>query len=109
MIISIITMYVQIEKQKEVMQTLLSIIDQTSTEKGCLSYNVLRDIENQNAFILLGECNTHDNLDLHIESDSFSVLLGTRSLLCEPMSIQIHTVSKTEGIELINYLRGKVV
>ena len=95
------------EKQKEVMQTLLSMIEPTGKEKGCLSYHVFQDIENRNLFSLLGEWNTREELDCHIKSDRFGVLLGTKSLLCEPLKIQIVTVSDSEGIEAFNSARKK--
>jgi len=37
----------------------------------------------------------------------FSVLLGTKSLLCEPLKIQIFKVSDPEGIEAVNSVRKK--
>jgi len=40
-------------------------------------------------------------------SKNFSVLLGLESLLSEPLEIQIHTVSRSEGIEVVNAARGK--
>jgi quinol monooxygenase YgiN len=45
MIIVSITMTVRPEKRKEVMQTLLSMIEPTLQEKGCLSYQVFQDID----------------------------------------------------------------
>jgi hypothetical protein len=41
------------EKQKEVMQTLLSMVESTGKEKGCLSHQVFRDIEEENVFSLI--------------------------------------------------------
>lgn len=102
-----ITMRALMEKQKEVMQTLISLIEPTGREKGCLSYHVFRDIENQNVFSVLGEWDTRKALDRHIKSGRFGVLLGIRSLLSDPPSIQYHTISNTEGMEIVNTLRGK--
>jgi hypothetical protein len=34
-------------------------------------------------------------------------LLGTKSLLCEPLKFQIFTVSDSEGIEAVNSVREK--
>ncbi|MBF0102759.1 MAG: antibiotic biosynthesis monooxygenase [Desulfobacterales bacterium] len=109
MIIVKITLHVLIEKEKEVMQTLLSLIEPTCKEKGCLSYNVFRDIEDQNIFSLLEEWNNRENMNIHIKSDRFGVLLGTMSLLRKPMTIQIHTVSNSEGMKMVNTLRGKSI
>jgi quinol monooxygenase YgiN len=107
MIVVRIIMNVLPEKQKEVLQTLISMIETMGKEKGCLSYQVFRDIENQNVFSLLAEWNTRANLDHHIKSDRFGILLGTRSLLCEPLKIKIFTVSDSEGIEAVNSVRNK--
>ena len=46
-------------------------------------------------------------LDRHIRSERFGVLLGTKSLLAKPSEINIHTVSLSEGVEVVNALRGK--
>lgn len=96
------------EKQKEVLQTLISLIEPPEKESGCLSYGIFSDIEDQNVFNLISEWETRQHLDHHMESDRFSVLLGTKSLLCEPMKFQIFTVSDTEGIESINSVRKKL-
>ena len=95
------------ENQKEVMQTLLSMVESTGKERGCRSHHVLRDIEDENVFCLIDEWETREDLDQHIRSAKFGVLLGTKSLLCEPLKIQIFTVSDSEGIEAVNSVRKK--
>ena len=95
------------EKQKEVMQTLLSMIESTGKERGCLSHHVFRDIEDENVFSLIEEWETREDLDRHIRSAKFAVLLGTKSLLCEPPNIQIHTVSNSERMAAVNGGRDK--
>ncbi|MDH3724072.1 MAG: antibiotic biosynthesis monooxygenase [Desulfobacterales bacterium] len=95
------------EKQKEVMQTLLSMIESTGKERGCLSHHVFRDIEDENVFSLIEEWETREDLDQHIRSAKFGVLLGTKSLLCEPPNIQIHTVSNSERMAAVNGGRDK--
>ena len=107
MIILMITMHVIPKKQKEVTQTLLSMIDSMGKEKGCLSYDVFFDMEDENIHSLIEEWETREDLDRYIASKNFSVLLGVESLLNEPSKIQIHTVSSSEGIEAVNAARGK--
>lgn len=107
MIVVRVTMNSIPEKQLEVMQTLLSMIEPTEKEAGCLSYAGFSDIEDKNCFNLIGEWETREDLDRHIRSARFGVLLGTKSLLCEPPLIEIHTVSNSEGIESVNAVRGK--
>ena len=107
MIIVRITMNAFLDKRTEVMQTLLSMIEPTENERGCLSFHAFRDIEDKNGFDLITEWKTRKDLDHYIRSDRFSVLLGTKSLLCEPPRIEVHTVSHSEGMETVNTVRGK--
>jgi quinol monooxygenase YgiN len=104
-----ITMNSFIEKRTEVMQTLLSMIEPTENRRGCLSCHVLRNVEDKNVFNLIQEWETREDLDDHIKSARFSVLLGTKSLLCEPQQIEIHTISHTEGMETVNAARRKTI
>ena len=107
MIVVRIIMKVRPEKHKEVMQTLLSMIEPLGKESGYLSYGIFCDIEDKNIFNLISEWETREDLDNHIKSYRFSVLLGTKSLLCEPPKIVIHTVSHSEGMEAVHAARGK--
>jgi quinol monooxygenase YgiN len=94
-------------KQKEVVQTLLSMIDSMRKEKGCLSYDVFYDMEDVNIHSLIEEWETREDLNQHLMSKKFKVLLGIDSLLDKPSKIQIHTISHSEGIETINSIRSK--
>jgi quinol monooxygenase YgiN len=109
MIIVRITMNVLPEKQLEMMQTLLSMIEPTGKEVGCLGYTVFCDIEDKSLLSLLEEWETREDLDHHIKSQRFGILLGTKTLLCEPPNIQIHTVSQSEGMEAVAALRSKKI
>ena len=101
-----VTLNVLPEKQREVMQTLLSMIEPSGKEGGCLSYAIFCDIEDKNRFSMLGEWETREDMNHHFKSHRFSALLGTKSLLDSPMQIQIHTVSKSEDMEAIKAARS---
>jgi quinol monooxygenase YgiN len=106
MIIVKISIKACMEKRTEIMQTLLSMIEPARKEKGCLSYDVFCDLDGKTVFNLIEEWETREDLDRHIRSERFSVLLGTRSLLAGPLEMKIHTVSRSEGMEVVNALRG---
>ncbi|WP_319585671.1 antibiotic biosynthesis monooxygenase family protein [uncultured Desulfobulbus sp.] len=95
------------EKQKEVLQTLHSLIEPPEKEKGCLSYDIFGDIEDVNVFNLISEWETRQHLDQHMRSDRFSVLLGTKCLLSEPLQIKIATVVEYEGMDAVCSIRKK--
>jgi quinol monooxygenase YgiN len=105
MIILRIIMNALPEKQKEVMQTLLSMVEATAKERGCLSYEAFCDIRDKNVFSLIEEWETREYLQDHLKSDKFGVLLGTKSLLREPLKVQIQTVSHLEEMEAVKAAR----
>ena len=107
MIVFKIAMSVLPEKQKELLQTLSSIIGSMGMEPGCLAYAAFCDIEDKNLLVLLEEWQTRKDLDRHLRSETFGVLMGTRSLLSEPHRIQIHTIHKSEGLEAVDAARRK--
>ena len=107
MIVFRINMNVIPEKQLEMKLTLLSMIEPTVKESGCLSYGIFYDIEDKCRFSLLQEWETREDLEHHIASRRFNVLLGTKALLCEPLNIQILTVSHSEGMDAIRAVRKK--
>jgi quinol monooxygenase YgiN len=95
-------------KKLELMQTLLSMIEPTRKEAGCLGYAILCDIQDQNRFSLLEEWKTREDLDYHFMTNRFNVLLGTKTLLSEPLKIQIYTVLDAEGMESVHSMRKKM-
>ena len=105
MIVIKITMKAIPGKQLEMTQTLLSMIEPTEKEAGCISYGVFCDSKDKNRFCLLEEWKTREELDQYIASHQFSILLGTKALLCEPLDIQIFRVSRSEGMDAVHSIR----
>jgi len=107
MIVVKIEMNVLPEKQKELVQTLLSMIGSMEKEAGCLSYALSRDVEDKTLLNLFAEWQTRKDLDHHFRSELFGVLLGTRNLLNQPHGIHIYTLQQLEGMEAVQTARGK--
>jgi quinol monooxygenase YgiN len=94
------------EKHKEVLQTLLSMLE-PKNGNGLISYAIYRDIEDKYAFNLISSWETRDHLDHHLNSDRFGVLLGINSLLRHPIEIEILTILAVEGMEAVKVARSK--
>ena len=109
MILVRVNMHVLPEKQKEVVQTLQSMMGLLEQETGCLSYWFLCDLEDKNLFCLLEEWENREELDRHLKSDIFGILLGTKSLLRQPHGIQIHTVQLSEGMSAVRAARDNIL
>ncbi len=107
MIVVRITMNVLPEKQKELVQTLLSMIELMEMEAGCLNFALFCNMENKNLLNLLEEWRSRKDLDQHLQSDMFGVLLGTKSLLIEPHGIHIYTINRSEGMEAVHTARKR--
>ncbi len=107
MIVVRITLNALADKHLEVTQTLHSLIEPVGKEKGCKNYNIYCDIHDKNHFCLLEEWETRENLDHHIRSCRFGVLLGIKPLLQKPLDIMIYTISHLQGMEAIEAVRAK--
>ena len=107
MIVVRITMHVFPEKQKELVQTILSMVESMEKAAGCLSFSLFSNMEDSNLLNLLEEWQTRKDLDQHLKSDIFGVLLGTKSLCAEPHEIHIYTIQQSEGMEAVHAARGK--
>jgi len=54
------------------------------------------DIQKENRFILMEEWKTRGSLEKHFYSHQFSILLGTKTLLTEPMDMKVLTIVNIE-------------
>jgi quinol monooxygenase YgiN len=106
MFIVIIKMNTLPEKRLELKQTLQALNKSAQKEKGCLRHNVLQDIESDNSFGLVQLWQNREDLDDHLRSDKFTILMGTKSLLSRPSEITMNEVSQSEGWEAVEAVRG---
>ena len=88
------------EKREELSQTLHSIVKQVRQESGCLHAFVCQDVENENDFWVVEEWATRKDLDDHVRSDTFTVLIGAGSLLRQAPELVVHTVSHSAKLEV---------
>jgi len=102
-----ITMEVLPEKRKELLQTIRAWLKLMRAESGCVGYRFYQDTEDDNAFSLVGEWETHADLDRHLLSDCFGILLGASSLLSEPQEVTFQSVLSTTPMETLRAARGK--
>ncbi len=97
------------EKRKELVQTLISILETQEDEMGRVSCDIFSDILKNTVFYLIEEWSTREDFIRHIRAERFSVLLGTKSLLVKPMEIKIHSVFHTEENDAVLILRGRLM
>ena len=101
MILSTLNMIVRPEGRRDLLETMRSMLEPARVERGCLSYHLYEDIENRDAFLLLEEWETQDDLERHISKDHQRQLLTLMDLLSEQPELRFNTVSSTAGMDLI--------
>ena len=87
-------------KADEFVKSMRSFSRRIRKEKGCLSYNVYRDHENEDTFSLVGEWKTRQAMDKHFQTRDFEVLIVAARVLGETFAMNIAEVMKTGGFEL---------
>jgi quinol monooxygenase YgiN len=60
----------------ELLQTFQELVKRKIGEKGCITRSACQDFENENTFCLSVELKIQQNLDRHLRSDLFDVLLA---------------------------------
>jgi len=108
-ILSTLKMIVRPENRKALLETLRGLLEPARVERGCLSYDLYEDVENSNAFILIEEWETQEDLERHISKDSQRRLLELMNLLSQEPVMRFNMVSHTVGMELMEDILHKAV
>ena len=101
MILATLRMIVRPERRSDLLETIRGMLEPARVERGCLSYRFYQDVEDRNAFVLLEEWATQEELERHITRDNERRLLALMDLLSEQPELRFNTVSQTAGMDLI--------
>ena len=58
-------------------------------EPGCLDFNLCKDFQKKNAYRVLGEWKTRQDMEGHFKQEKFSVLIGAAKVLGEDFEMSI--------------------
>ena len=94
-------MIIRPEKRSNFLETIRGMLEPARVERGCLSYCLYEDVENRNAFILLEEWATQEDVERHIRTDNQRRLLSLMDLLSEQPELRFNTVSHSVGMDFI--------
>ncbi|SDP83784.1 putative quinol monooxygenase [Desulforhopalus singaporensis] len=99
MLIVITKIYVPPRNQKEILQTLYSLLDLNRKEGGCLNYNIYQEIGCENHYCLIERWSSLKQWDTYFGSDRFKVFMGAMSFLDRTPQITFGTVSSEKKAE----------
>ena len=94
------------EKRKEILQTFMAILGPIRREQGCISCNCYVDIEAEDIIFFMEEWKTSADLDTHLRSIHFGVLIGTTKLLNKEPDIRFNTIASSAGAEALKTARA---
>ena len=101
MIVATLNMIVRPERRRDLLETMRGMLEPVRVERGCLSYRLYEDVEDSNAFVLLEEWETQQDLESHIRTENQQRLLALIELLSEQPELRFNTVSHMAGMDLI--------
>ena len=87
-------------KPDEFVNSIRSLFSKIRKEKGCIGFNMYRDSDRDNSYIVVGEWKTRQAMEKHFKTHDFEVLIGAARVLGETFAMNIAEVSKTGGFEL---------
>ena len=97
MVFNTIRMKVFPEKRREISQAITSLVSVIKTEKGCRRCDFFYSVEDENELCLFGEWESREDLDSHLQSEVFKVLLGAMSLLKDPHELKLYADLSANG------------
>jgi quinol monooxygenase YgiN len=106
MIQALIKLKVIPENQDKAVEIINFILERIRVESGCASCNFYQDTSSKGVFLLLQEWESRADLERHICSEEFRHILALIELASEAPEIRFNTISKEEGMETIESVRG---
>lgn len=107
MVISTLRIVPSAKQHSAVLEILLSVLGFTEIQRGCLSCGVYEEKGPDHAVVFRAQWETESALHEHICSDFYHRLLIACELSNRPPEVCFHHVSKTQGIHLVQQLRGR--
>ena len=85
-------------KPDEFVSNMHSFLSKVRKEKGCLGFNVFKDSEKENEYIVVGEWKTRQALEKHFKTHEFELLMGAAKVLGETFEMNIAEVIETKEL-----------
>lgn len=101
-------MTVRPEKRNDLLKTIRGMLEPARVGRGCLSYRFYEDVENKNAFVLMEEWASQQDVENHIRTDIQGRILALMDLLSEKPELQFNFVSVTKGMDFLENALFKI-
>ena len=106
MIIATLRIKVPRERRGEFMDSARLILEPTRIQPGCISCRLYQDLDEPDAVLLVEEWASRKELDRHLNSDRYRIILSLMEVSDQFPEIKLNTISRTEGLEAIDAVRS---
>ena len=83
------------------------VVGPTEVQPGCISCRFYQDVNDPDAVFLVEEWQTRKELDHHLNSQEYRIVLSLVDMSEKTPEFKISTISKTEGLEALEAMRSK--
>ena len=94
-------------KRGEVLEALKSLREPTRAEPGCVDCYVYQDLHDENRLVLAEVWESRADLERHLRSHRYRVVLALMEAASRPPEIRFHTISHTAGMEVVRAARQR--
>ena len=78
----------------------------TTAQAGCAGFSILQDMSNPEALTICDKWMTREDLDEHVRSAEYRLLLAVIDLSMTPPDISFDDLEHIGGLDLVQALRG---
>lgn len=81
------------------------VVGPTAVQPGCTSCRLYQDVNDSDAVFLVEEWETRKELEQHLKSDRYRIVLSLLDMSEKPPEFKLSTIQKTEGLEALEAIR----
>ena len=89
-----------LNKIDEFVDFLHSLLPGLHKEKGCVDCSVYQDFDEEHAFCIVADWETHETIQKHFKTQKFEVLIGAARVLGDTFEMSMAEILELEDFEL---------
>jgi len=105
MILSTVVVAISAQERPEVLRILRVLMGHATARAGCVGLSVSQDLTNPEALTISERWATRDDLDEHVRSAEYRLLLAVIDLSVTPPEISFDQLEHLGGLDLVQALR----
>ena len=107
---NIVTLRIKVpqDQRSNFLEAARRVIGPTAVQPGCISCRFYQDVNDPDAVYLVEEWESRKELDHHLNSQEYRIVLSLLDMSAQPPEFKISTISKTEGLEALEAVKGRI-